>query len=188
MADKSLLTLPTRTYRVMHSAGWITPDGEFIAIPAGETHDAVTHLFPGIPDDEQYPSSYAVANLGYVRVTNGFDYTYDGIDKIGDSRTTVMAQFTAQSAIFSKKNRMDPFDFDEEQKDPAFWSVKIRVPDRKDSRVTRIRETMFAIDFVSRYGQQGLDTWMLNSMGMNESYVRYFIRKMLIEVMKYKKM
>lgn len=178
---KKPLELPVRTYRLMHSAGWITPSGDFIDIPEGETHDSVTHLIPGIPEEEQYPSSYAVAYLGYVRVSNGFDYAFDGTIRADDLRLQTMAQFTAQSAVFSKKNRRDPFDLDEEQSDPAFWTVKIRQPTRKDPRITQIMSEMLAVDFVGRYGGPGLETWMLNSMGMNESYVRHLIRRLILE-------
>jgi hypothetical protein len=68
----------SKVYFKPHSAGWITPDGEFKPIRGDMMHDDAAENFPGMPKDETMPSQYAVSQLGYLRVSIAYDPSSQG--------------------------------------------------------------------------------------------------------------
>ena len=138
-------------YRKAHSAAWIDPDGKFMPIDSELTHDDLSSFFPRVPADEDHPSNFAVQNLGYLRVSNPFEFSFQDTLRRGDPRLMRMASFTAD-AVVSYEKRGPPSWLEvpfRSSGTPLDWEMRIIRPS-----LTRSNETMTVGDFVDRYGSR----------------------------------
>ena len=176
-----MLNLPASVYRRAQSAAWITPRGDFEVVPDEMMHDDLSYTFPGVPMDEEYPSNFAVEKLGYMKVSNPFEFVWGGsrtdyrdrpIDV--DAQFEMMGDFTA-SALVSYKRTSPPRWFNE-RGDPTEWEMRVLQPGRPIVRTT-------VGDFMERYGNPETSDRMYAALGMNERRVRSLIRSLLGESM-----
>jgi len=174
-----MLSIPAETFRRAQSAAWITPAGEFEGITGEMMHDDLSAYFPGVATDEDYPSSFAVEQLGYVKVSNPFEMLWNGgrddhrgrsIDR--DAQFETMADFTAGALIHYKK-RGTP-SWISGRGDPTEWEMRVLQPGRPISRTT-------VGDFVERYGARETGDRMYAALGMSEHRIRFLVRGMLSE-------
>lgn len=165
-------------YSKAHSAGWIDPDGKFIPIEADMIHDDISANFPGVPMDEEFPSGYAVKNLGYLKVSNAFDFLLDGPPRRGDPRVERMAKFTAD-AVLSYEKRGPPswlaIPF-RSVGTPLEWEVKISQPGLR-------WETMSVGDFVDRFGSRETSDKLFGHFldKLHERLLRAMIKRLIRE-------
>lgn len=110
------------------------------------THDDLSYNFPGVPMGEEFPSRYAVEELGYLKVSNPFDFQIAG-PLARDSRVERMAEFTLD-ALLSYEKRGPPswlaIPF-RSRGTPVDWEVRISQPGLRP-------ETMTVEEFVGGYG------------------------------------
>ena len=174
-----MLNIPPETFRRAQSAAWITPAGEFEGITGEMIHDDLSAYFPGVPTDEDYPSNFAVNQLGYVKVSNPFEILWSGerddhrgrsIDR--DAQFETMADFTAGALIHYKKRGIP--NWVPGRGDPTEWEMRALQPGRPISRTT-------VGDFVERYGSRETGDRMYAALGMSESRIRSLVREMLSE-------
>ena len=174
-----MLSLPTEVYRRAQSVGWINPRGNFEVVPVGMMHDDLSHSFPNMPSDEAYTSNFAVESLGYLKVSNPFEFVWSGtrkdhrnrpIDR--DAQFETMADYTAGALTSYKK--MGAPRWINERGDPAEWEVRILEPLRPILRTT-------VGDFIERYGSRETSDRMYAALGMNERRIRSLVRAMLSE-------
>jgi hypothetical protein len=174
-----LLSIPAETYRRAQSAAWIDPEGEFEPITGEMFHDDLSAYFPGVPLDEDYPSNFAVENLGYVKVSNPFEMLWSGTSRdVRDRPINREAQFESMAqytvgAIASYRKRGPP-SWLNERGDPIDWEVRVLQHQRPISRTT-------VGDFVERYGSRETNDRLYSALGMNESRMRLVIRKLIRE-------
>ena len=105
-----MLNIPPSMYRRAQSAAWITPRGEFEPVPDEMMHDDLSYNFPGMPMDEDYPSNFAVEKLGYMKVSNPFEFVWGGSRKDHhdrpidvDAQFETMVDYTAGAIISYRK-------------------------------------------------------------------------------------
>jgi len=174
-----MLSIPAEIFRRAQSAAWITPAGEFEGITGEMVHDDLSAYFPGVATDEDYPSSFAVEQLGYVKVSNPFEMLWNGerddhrgrsIDR--DAQFETMADFTAGALIHYKK-RGTP-SWISGRGDPTEWEMRVLQPGRPISRTT-------VGDFVERYGARETGDRMYAALRMSEHRIRFLVRGMLSE-------
>jgi hypothetical protein len=166
-------------YSKAHSAGWIDPDGKFMPIEADMIHDDMSANFPGVPMDEEFPSDYAVRNLGYLRVSNPFDFVIDEKPQRGDPRVERMAKFTADAILSYEKSGRTPTWLEipfRSRGTPVDWEVKISQPGLR-------WETMTVGDFVDRYGsRETSDKLFGHFLGkLQERLLRVMIKRLIRE-------
>lgn len=174
-----MLTVPTSVYRRAQSAAWITPRGEFEVVPEEMMHDDLSYNFPGVPMDEEYPSNFAVEKLGYMKVSNPFEFVWNGSrNDYRDRPINVDAQFEAMvdytaGAIISYR-KIGPPRWINERGDPTEWEVRVLQPGRPIMRTT-------IGDFVERYGSAEAADRMYAALGLNERRLRSLVRALLGE-------
>jgi hypothetical protein len=164
-------------YRRPHSAGWITPDGELIEIPDGMNHDDVAQDFPGVPKDEEYPASFATRELGYLRISNPFDFITPEPPRRGDPRLEAMAELTANAVL--SYGRYPPSWLNIPMRSrgtPLDWEVKISQPGLRWEATT-------VGDFVDRYApretSERLFSYFLSRL--HERLIRAMIKQLMRE-------
>lgn len=183
-----MLSLPASVYRRAQSAAWITPRGEFEVVPDEMMHDDLSYNFPGMPMGEEYPSNFAVEKLGYMKVSNPFEFVWGGsrtdyrdrpIDV--DAQFEMMVDYTAGAIISYKKigpprwiKKIGPPRWINELGDPTEWEVRVLQPGRP------IMETTVG-DFVERYGSAEASKLMYASLGLNERRLRSLVRAFIGE-------
>lgn len=174
-----MLNIPSSVYRRAQSATWINSQGEFEPVPDEMMHDDLSYNFPGMPMGEEYPSNFAVENLGYLKVSNPFEFVWGGTRKDHrgrpidvDAQFETMADYTAGALARYKK--MGAPRWISERGDPPEWEVRILEPRRPILRTT-------VGDFIERYGSRETGDRMYAALGMNERRIRSLVREMLNE-------
>lgn len=167
-------------YRRAHSTGWIDPEGKMQFLDSESIHDDLSAYFPGVPADEEYPSDYAVRKLGWLRVSNPFEFSFQDPLQRGDPRLAAMAHFIAD-AVLSYEKRGPPSWLEvpfRSSGTPLDWEVRITRPS-----VTRSNESMTVADFVDRFGSREVsDRLFGHFLGkLSESLLRSMIRRLLRE-------
>jgi len=167
-------------YRRPHSTGWISPEGEMTFITGEMTHDDLSAYFPGIPEDELYPSGYAVSKLGWLRVSNPFEFSFHGPLQRGDPRLAAMAGFTA-GAVLSYEKRGPPSWLEvpfRSSGTPLDWEVRIIRPS-----ITQSNDSMTVADFVDRFGSREVSDRLFGRFlgKLSEKLLRSMIRQLLRE-------
>ncbi len=166
--------IPDSIFRRQQSAAWITPDGDFVPLTGIQHHSEVASEFPGMPTDDEnainYPSTYAVALMRYVKVSSPFQCAWDGRGGRGDPRMMTMADYMAQAVSWLKGSRYNPWDIDP-QSDLTEVKVYVTVITNPDVYKRTSRDDFTVGDFMDRYGsREALD--FLFSRLMGESFVR----------------
>jgi len=164
-------------YRRPHSAGWITPTGEVVEIPEGMNHDDLAQDFPGVPEDEMFPAGFATRQLGYLRISNAFDFLTPDPPRRGDPRLQAMAKFMADAVLsygqyppswlnIPMRSRGTPLD----------WEVKISQPGLR-------WETTTVGDFVDRYGSRETSDRLFGHFlsKLQERLLRAMIKRLIRE-------
>jgi hypothetical protein len=164
-------------YRKAHSAGWIDPDGKFMPIDSELTHDDLSSFFPRVPADEDHPSSFAVRNLGYLRVSNPFEFSSQGPLQRGDPRLQRMAKFTTD-AVLSYESGGPPSWLEipfRSRGTPLDWPV--RIINDGSLILTTVDE------FVDRYGsRETSDRLFSHFLGkLHERLLRTMIKRLIRE-------
>lgn len=174
-----MLSIPASVYRRAQSAAWITPRGEFEAVPDEMMHDDLSSNFPEMPMYEEYPSNFAVEKLGYMKVSNPFEFVWGGsrTDRRGrpidvDAQFETMVDYTAGAIISYRK--VGPPRWINEHGDPTEWEVRVLQPGRPIMRTT-------VGDFVERYGSSEAADRMYAALGLNERRLRSLVRALLSE-------
>ena len=174
-----MLNIPPSVYRRAQSAAWITPRGEFEPVPDEMMHDDLSYNFPGMPTEEDYPSNFAVEKLGYMKVSNPFEFVWGGSRKDHrdrpidvDSQFEKMVDYTAGAII--RYRRVGPPRWINERGDPTEWEVRILEPGRPIMRTN-------VGDFVERYGNSDAADRMYTALGLSERRLRSLVRAMLSE-------
>jgi hypothetical protein len=167
-------------YRKAHSTGWIDPEGNLQFLDSELTHDDLSAYFPGVPADEEYPSDFAVRKLGYLRVSNPFEFSFQDPLRRGDPRLETMAQFIT-NAILSYEKRGPPSWLEVPFRSagtPLDWEVRITRPS-----VTRSNESMTVADFVDRFGsRESSDRLFGHFLGkLTERLLRSMVKRLLQE-------
>jgi hypothetical protein len=172
-----ILSSMSSIYRRPHSAGWITPDGELIEIPDGMNHDDVAQDFPGVPRGEEYPASFATRELGYLRISNPFDFITPEPPRRGDPRLEAMAEFTANAVL--SYGRYPPSWLNIPMRSrgtPLDWEVKISQPGLRWESTT-------VADFVDRFApretSERLFSYFLSRL--QERLIRAMIKQLMRE-------
>ena len=174
-----MLSLPAGVYRRAQSAAWINPRGEFEPVPDEMMHDDLSYNFPGMPRIEEYPSNFAVQKLGYLKVSNPFEFVWGGsrsdhrnrpIDV--DAQFETMVDYTVGAIISYRK--IGPPRWINERGDPTEWEVRMLQPGRPIMRTT-------VGDFVERYGSGEAADRMYSALGLNERRLRSLVRALLGE-------
>lgn len=144
-------------------------------------HDDVAQDFPGVPKDEEFPAGYATRNLGYLRVSNAFDFLVDGGPRRGDPRLETMAKFMAD-AILSYNGHPPswlalPF---RSVGTPLEWEVKISQPGLR-------WETMTVGDFIDRYGSRETSDRIFGHYldKLHERLLRAMIKRLIREAKRF---
>lgn len=167
-------------YRKAHSVGWIDPDGQFLPIESEMIHDDLSAYFPGVPGDEEYPSDFAVRKLGYLRVSNPFELSFQGPLRRGDPRLAAMAKFVAD-AVLSYEKRGPPSWLEvpfRSSGTPLDWEVRIIRPS-----LTQSNDSMTVADFVDRFGSREVSDRLFGRFlgKLSEKLLRSMIRQLLRE-------
>lgn len=158
-----------------HSAAWIKPDGEFIPLMPGEHHAAVASDFPEMPSDDEnaskYPSTYAIARMGYVKVSNPFMCSWDGRGRRGDVRMETMSDFMSQFVVRVNKTQRNPLPWDIDVHN--LIDVKVYVTTVTDPNVyaRTERDDSSVGDFVDRYGSRETIDFLYGNL-LGESFIR----------------
>lgn len=168
----------SKVYFKPHSAGWITPDGEFKLIRGDMMHDDAAENFPGMPKDETMPSQYAVSQLGYLRVSNAFDFIADTLPRRGDPRMERMAQFTADAVLeYARRGAPGWLAFKLRSHSTMLqWEVRFATPGSR-------YETMTVEEFVDRYGSRETSERLFNYFlsKLHERLLRAMINHLIRE-------
>jgi hypothetical protein len=175
-----MLNLPAGVYRRAQSAAWINPRGEFEPVPDEMMHDNMSSFFPGMPADENYPSNFAVEKLGYMKVSNPFEFVWGGSRKNHrgrpidvDAQFETMVDYTVGAIVSYKTTRSTPH-WIGERGDPTEWEVRTLQPGRPIMRTT-------VGDFVERYGSSEAADRLYSTLGLNERRLRSLVREILGE-------
>lgn len=179
VTEITMLSIPFSVYRRAQSAAWITPRGELEVVPDEMMHDDLSYNFPGVPADEDYPSNFAVDKLGYMKVSNPFEFVWGGKRKDYrdrpidvDAQFETMVDYTA-SALISYRKIGTPR-WINERGDPTEWEVRILEPGRPIMRTS-------VGDFVERYGSAEATDRMYAALSLNERRLRSLVRAFLGE-------
>jgi hypothetical protein len=133
-----------------------------------------------MPVDENYPSSFAVEKLGYMKVSNPFEFVWGGSRKNHrgrpidvDAQFETMVDYTTGAIISYKMTRSTP-SWISERGDPTEWEVRTLQPGSPIARTT-------VGDFVERYGTADAADRMYSALGLNEQRLRFLVRALLRE-------
>ena len=145
-------------------------------------HDDLSANFPGVPEDEGFPSDYAVRHLGYLRVSNAFDFVMDDRPFPGDPRVERMAKFTADAILSYEKGG------------PPTW---LAIPFRSrgtplDGEIRMAQPglryvTMSVGDFIDRFGTRETSENIFNHFlnKLHERLLRAMIKRLIREVKRF---
>lgn len=144
------------------------------------THDDLSAYFPGVPADEHFPSDYAVRKLGWLRVSNPFEFSFQDPLRRGDPRLATMAQFLTD-AVLSYEKRGPPSWLEvpfRSSGTPLDWEIRIIRPS-----LARSNESMSVADFVDRFGSREVsDRLFGHFLGkLSERLLRSMIKRLLRE-------
>jgi hypothetical protein len=169
-----MISIPDNLFRRQQSAAWITPEGDFIPLTGNQQHADLASDFPGMPSDNQlaidYPSTFAVALMGYVKVSSPFQCSWDGRGRRGDIRMATMADFMSQAVVWIRGNRYNPWDIEPSS---DLIDVKVYVTTVTDPDIYKRaeRDDTTVGDFVDRYGSREIIDFLYGKL-MGESFVR----------------
>jgi len=153
--------IPDEVLKRQQSAAWIAPDGELMLLGKDELHDNRSVEFPGMPEDDwlarDFPSTYAVAKLRYVKVSSPFQCAWDGQPerRQRDVRMETMAELMSQAAVMIKRSRYNPWGFSSESdltQIPVYVvKVEIKKEDPDAFPAQKVLETTVG-DFIEKWG------------------------------------
>lgn len=177
-----MIAIPANTLRRPQSMAWIAPDGAIIPL-AGETmHSDAAETFPGVPAGEDYPTSFAMDKLGYMKVGNAFDFAYKGGRETPANHSLQfdsMAQIVCQAVInFITKSLPNWFVPSRTLiDDPERWIV--HMGDIADGTVNRMSVKRFVRQYGSIDTQERFDHQLRRA---EEALIRKQIRIILSEL------
>lgn len=170
-----MLSIPQGLFKRAHSAAWITPVGDFIPLTSNQHHAMVAADFPGMPADnplaEDFPSTWAVSRMQYVKVSNPFQCAWDGRGGRGDPRMGTMSDYMAQATVWLSGQTYSPWDNTNVRGDLTQIKAYITEITSPDPYERSEREDLTVGDFVDRYGgRETIDFLYGNLMG--ETFIR----------------
>lgn len=172
-----MLKVTDRELSARHSAAWISPGGEFVPLVGDQHHALVASDFPGMPDDDQlardYPSTYAVARLRYVKVSNPFQCAWNGQGGHGDPRMETMADYMAQATVWLAGKSHDPWGDSAAVRDPIDHRVYVTTVTSPDpfSKNSAEIETTTVGDFMDDYASREATEFLYGEL-IGEGFVR----------------
>ena len=177
-----MIAIPANVLRRAQSMAWIAPDGEIIPLEGETMHSDAAEFFPGVPPREDYPTSFAMDKLGYMKVGNAFDFAYkSGLSTPANhaAQFDAMAQIVCQAVInfIDTNGRGLPRWFQPHSSivgDPMQW--KVHIGDIADGAISRVSVKRF----VSDYGSRVTQNWFGGAL--REAIVRKQIRMILSEL------
>ena len=161
--------IPDEALKRQQSAAWIAPDGELMLLGRDEMHNDRADGFPGMPVDDptarDFPSTYAVAKLRYVKVSSPFQCAWDGRPqgRRGDARMETMASLMSQAAVMIKRSRYNPWGF---SRDGDLTQIKVYVMQVKspDPYVSQEREDTTVGDFIGQWGSRAASDYLYSNL------------------------
>lgn len=177
-----MIAIPANVLRRAQSTAWIEPGGEIIPLGGETMHSDAAELFPGVPAGEDYPTSFAMDKLGYMKVGNAFDFAYkSGLSTPANqaAQFDAMAQIVCQAVInFITKSLpnwfLPPRSLIGE---PERWTVHIG--DIADGSVNRVSVGRFVRDYGSIDTQEWFDHQLRRA---EEALIRRQVRMILSEL------
>jgi hypothetical protein len=170
-----MLQIPESIFKRRHSAAWITPEGEFISLTANQHHTSVAADFPGMPTDnklaEEYPSTWAVARMHYVKVSNPFQCAWDGRGGRSDPRMGTMSDYMAQATVWLSGQTYNPWHDGDVRGDLTRTKVYVTEVTSPDPYAQSEREDLTVGDFVDRYGGRDTIDFLYGNL-IGESFIR----------------
>jgi len=161
--------IPDEVLKRQQSAAWIAPDGELMPLGRDEMHNDRAEGFPGMPADDptarDFPSTYAIAKLGYVKVSSPFQCAWDGRPqgRRGDVRMETMASLMSQAAVMIKRSRYNPWGF---SRDGDLIQIRVYVVQVKspDPYVSGEREDTTVGAFIDRWGSSDASDYLYSNL------------------------
>jgi len=161
--------IPDEVLKRQQSAAWIAPDGELMPLGRDEMHNDRAEGFPGMPADDptarDFPSTYAIAKLGYVKVSSPFQCAWDGRPqgRRGDVRMETMASLMSQAAVMIKRSRYNPWGF---SRDGDLTQIRVYVVQVKspDPYVSGEREDTTVGAFIDRWGSSDASDYLYSNL------------------------
>lgn len=161
--------IPDRILKRQQSAAWIAPDGELMLLGADEMHNDLAEKFPGMPKDDplasDFPSTYAVAALGYVKASSPFQCAWDGRPKgrRSDVRMETMSGMMSQAAVMIKRERYNPWGIDShgDLTQIRVYVMRVKSP---DPYVSQEREDTTVGAFVDRWGSAEVSDYLYSNL------------------------
>ena len=176
-----MIQITSTTLRRPQSLAWIAPDGTFLPISGDMMHSDLAENFPGIPHDEDYPTNYAMNQLGYVKVGNAFDFALKGdevprgVDR--PAQLDTMAQVVGQAVINYMTKGLPLWFSPDFRDDPEMWTVhQVDISSGKMTRPSVKR-------FIGRHGSDETLKWFDYQMRRaEEALIRRQVRTILSEI------
>ena len=170
-----MLQIPESIFRRHHSAAWITPEGDFVPLAGNQNHVDLASDFPGMPTDDQlaleYPSTWAIARMRYVKVSNPFQCAWDGRGGRSDSRMGTMSDYMAQATVWLSGQTYNPWHDKDIRGDLTQTKVFVTEVTSPDPYARSGREDLTVGDFVDRYGGRDTVDFLYGNL-MGEGFVR----------------
>ena len=169
-----MIQIPESVFSRSYSAAWITPAGDFIPLERDEDHTSLAANFPGMPTDDQlaidYPSTYAIARMRYVKVSSPLQCAWDGKGRRGDVRMQAMADFMSQAMVWLRGSRHNPWEINPHS---DLTRVKVYVTSviSPDVYARAERDELTVGDFIDSYGSRETINYFYGKL-MGESFVR----------------
>jgi len=169
-----MIQIPESVFSRSFSAAWITPEGDFVPLSRDEDHTSLAANFPGMPTDDQlaidYPATYAIARMRYVKVSSPLQCAWDGKGRRGDVRMQTMADFMSQAMVWLRGSRHNPWEINP-RSDLTRVKVYVTSVTSPDIYARTEREDLTVGDFVDIYGTRETIDYLYGKL-MGESFVR----------------
>lgn len=177
-----MIAIPANVLRRAQSMAWIAPDGEIIPLEGETMHSDAAETFSGVPAGEDYPTSFAMDKLGYMKVGNAFDFAYKSGRETPANHAAqfdAMAQIVCQAVInFITKSLPNWFVPSRTLiDDPERWIV--HMGDIADGTVNRMSVKRFVREYGSIDTQERFDHQLRRA---EEALIRKQIRMILSEL------